>query len=111
VTGLIVSGAVMAGAGLQTWWLGLSVTFYEARLDPGGVHFRLGAKERPDEKSFAWDQIASINHKRVANYQYFAIVGKDDRLVEYTPYTFFRPKKLSRFIAARAGQPIREMAS
>jgi hypothetical protein len=111
VISLIVTGAVMAGMGLQMWWLSQSMAFYEARLDPGGVHFRLGSKDRPDEKSFAWDQITSINHKRVASYQYFSIVGTDDRLVEYTSYTFFRPKKLSRLIAARAGQPIREMAS
>jgi hypothetical protein len=109
VISLVVSGGVMAVIALQMWGLGIGMGFYQARLDSGGVHFRFGSKGRPNEQSFAWDQIASINHKRVANYQYFAVAGKDDRLVEYTSYTFFRPKKLSRLIAARAGQSIQEI--
>jgi ABC-type sugar transport system permease subunit len=109
VISLIASGGVMFVIALQMWGLGIGMGFYEARLDSGGVHFRFGSKERPNEQSFAWDQIASINHKRVAKYQYFAVAGKDDRVVEYTSYTFFRPKKLSRLIAARAGQSIQEI--
>jgi hypothetical protein len=106
------------GWGFSTWCFGLmcpalwklafKMSYAEAKLDSRGVDFRLGTKKSPQELFLAWDQVASIQHKRVGNNQCYSIQGKDDSYVKYTSYTFFRPKKLARLIATRANQPIQE---
>jgi hypothetical protein len=97
-----------ASMGAALCRLGLKMANCEARLDSRGVDFRLGSQKDTREQFFAWDQIAAIKHKRIIN-PYYAIVGKDEQLVEFTAYTFFRAEKLAREIASQAGQPIQEI--
>jgi hypothetical protein len=104
----ILWGLVFAGFLWTAGWTFYSAAFRmvrnEARLDPGGVHFRLGPKKRPEECAFPWNQIASVTYKRTGNTQRYQVLGRDGRVVEFTAFTFFRPKKLARAIAARCGQ-------
>jgi hypothetical protein len=80
----------------------------KASLDERGVDFRLGTRNHSVEVFFAWDQIAAVKYKRMAGNNYYAVVGKDNRHIEFTAYNFFRPKKLASQIAACAGQTIEE---
>ena len=43
--------------------------------------------------------------------EYYAVIGKDHRLADFTMYTFFHAKKLARQIAAHAGQSVEEFGS
>ena len=97
--------------GVGMYRTGLQMTYYEARLDARGVDFRLGSRKEPYVQFFSWDQIAAVKHERMPTDQYYAVIGKDHRVAEFTMYTFFRAKKLARQIAARAGQSIEEIVS
>ena len=87
------------------------MAFYQVGFDNEGLRFRLGTEQQPQEEFFAWNQIAAVEYKRIVNIQSGSIVGTDNRLVQFSSYTFFRPKKLVNLIAARTGLPIREMNS
>jgi hypothetical protein len=101
----------MAWLGVIILRAGVQMTYYEARLDGRGVDFRLGSRKEPYVQFFSWDQIAAVKHERMPTDQYYAVIGKDHRVAEFTMYTFFRAKKLARQIAARAGQSIEEIVS
>lgn len=105
---LLIS-ALIASTGLKMWHTSFKMAHYEARLDIGGVHFRLGSKKDPKGTLFPWTDIAAVRHKRVANYQCYGVWGRDGSVVEFTSYTFFRPKKLARQIAARCEKIIEEI--
>jgi len=77
-------------------------------LDSRGIDFSLGTKEEPQELFLAWDRIAAIKHKRVGSAQQYSVVGTDGSQAIFTSYTFFRPKKVARMIAARTGQAIQK---
>lgn len=109
--GVLITTAILIGLGRYMWELGVNTAFYQAGFENEGLRFRLGTPKNPQEKFFAWDQIAAVEYKRVINTQFGSVVGKDDSTVQFSSYTFFRPKKLVKLIAARSGQPIREMAS
>lgn len=100
-----------ASLGLTMCRVGLRMTYYQARLDSRGVDFRLGSRKSPQEQFFSWDEIAAVKHKRIPNNEYYAVIGKDNRLADFTIYTFFRAKKLARQIAANASQSIQEIGS
>ena len=93
------------------WAQGGRMAFYQVGFDNEGLRFRLGTEEHPEEKFFAWNQIAAVEYKRILNIQSGSVVGTDNRLVQFSSYTFFRPKKLVNLIAARTGLPVREMDS
>jgi hypothetical protein len=95
--------------GLSLWVQGLKMAHYQARLDDRGVDFRMGTKKYPHETFFAWDQIAAVRHWRVAGSNCYAVVGRDNRVFEFTAYVFFRPRKIANRIAAHIGQPIEEI--
>ena len=112
VLGVSIGAAFTVGLSVYMWNQGGRMAFYQAvSFEKEGLRFRLGTEQNPQEEFFAWEQIAAVEYKRVVNTQYGSVVGKDNRLVEFSSYTFFRPKKLVKLIAARAGQSIREMAS
>jgi hypothetical protein len=90
------------------WKLGRAMAGYQVRLDGRGVDFVLGTKKSPSNLFLAWNQIAAIKHKRVGNVQQYWVQGTDGSEARYSSYTFFRPKKVSRLIAARAGVTIQE---
>ena len=90
------------------WAIGRAMADYEITLDSRGIDFSLGTKEEPQELFLAWDRIAAIKHKRVGSAQQYSVVGTDGSQAIFTSYTFFRPKKVARMIAARTGQAIQK---
>jgi hypothetical protein len=96
---------------MYMWTQGGRIAFYQVGFENEGLRFRLGTEQYPQEQFFAWDQIAAVEYKRIVNIQSGSVVGIDNRLVQFSSYTFFRPKKLVNLIATRTGLPIREMAS
>ncbi len=102
-------GALAFGSGCPWMWkLSLGMAVYKVMLDSRGVSFNLGTKKRPSDLFLAWDQIAAIKHKRVGNAQNYYVLGKDGSQAIFSSYTFFRPKKVARLIAERAGLAIHE---
>lgn len=88
------------------WRMGRSMAYNEARLDQHGVSFRFGTKKKHDELQLEWDQITSIRYSRSGNNQVYRVTGEDGSEAKFTSYTFFRPKKLAKLIAARTGRAI-----
>lgn len=98
-------GALM---GISWWGRGRRMAFYWARLDERGVDFRLGTRRHPDTCFFPWGEISAVRHKRKGNAQYFTVFGRDGSSVEFSAYTFARPKRLARRIAEHVGQSIQQ---
>ena len=88
--------------------LGGKMAHYEARLDDNGVDFRLGTKAAPQNLFMPWNGIGSIQYKRVGNTQWVGVRSKNNDFAQFNSYTFFRPKKLAKLIAARSGQQIQK---
>jgi len=82
---------------------------YVALVDDLGVDFRFGRKQNKRDIVFVWDQIAAVQHKSSPAGKSYIVVGKDKRTVEFTVFTFFRPKKLALAIAAHINHPIQEI--
>jgi hypothetical protein len=82
---------------------------YVALVDELGVDFRFGRKQNKRDIVFVWDQIAAVQHKSSPAGKSYTVVGKDKRTVEFTVFTFFRPKELALAIAAHINQPIQEV--
>jgi hypothetical protein len=91
------------------WKLGRAMAFYQVRLDERGVDFLLGSKKSPGKLFVAWDHIAAIKRSRAANNLTFTLEGTDGSTATWSSYTFFRPMKLARLIAARAGITIQKV--
>jgi len=100
---------VFGGMGPGLWQIGFQLAFAQARMDPRGVAFRLGTRRKPVERFFPWAQTAAVWHKRVGNAQYYGLQGVDGQTVQFSSYTFLRPRKLARTLAARAGRPLQEL--
>ena len=81
---------------------------YKVTLDERGVGFNLGTKKLPQDVFMAWEQVASIEQKRVDNAQQLRILGTDGGMAQFSSYTFFRPKHVARLVAERAGLTIRK---
>jgi hypothetical protein len=109
--GVLIAAAFTVGLAMYMWAQGGRMAFYQVDFEADGLRFRLGTQQNPQEQFFGWDEIAAVEYKRIVNIQSGSVVGKDNSLVEFSSYTFFRPKKLVKLVAARAGLPIREMAS
>jgi hypothetical protein len=107
--GVTIAGFFTVGLGRYMWEQGNRMAFYQVGLENKGLRVRLGTKDNPQEQFLAWDQVAAVKYWRVANVQYGSVVGKAENFVEWSSYTFFRPKKVARLIAARAGQSVQEI--
>jgi hypothetical protein len=90
------------------WKLGRKMAGYRVKLDSRGADFNLGTKKQPSELFLTWEQIAAIKHKRIGNAQWYFVQGTDGSEARFSSYTFFRPKKVARLVAARTGQAIQE---
>jgi hypothetical protein len=90
------------------WKWGWRMMSFNVKLDERGADFNLGTKKKPQELFMSWDQVASIQQKRVGNAQQFTILGTDGSRASFTSYTFFRPKKVARMVAERAGLTIQK---
>jgi hypothetical protein len=81
---------------------------YRVKLNSLGVEFNLGTKKKPSNLFLGWDQISAIKRKRVGNAQQYSVYGADGSDAVFSSYTFFRPKKVARLIAARTGLEIQK---
>ncbi len=99
----VIAGLSTILSGPWLWSLGRKMAFNEARLDSRGVDFRFAPRKAPQELFMAWEQISAIRQSRSGNSQVFTVTGTDGSEATFTSYTFFRPKKLAKMIAARAG--------
>lgn len=90
------------------WKLGRAMQGYQILLDVRGVTFNLGTPKARADLFLAWNQIAAIKSKRNINVQSYLIEGTDGSRVSFSSYTFFRPKKVARLIAGRAGLEIQK---
>jgi hypothetical protein len=88
------------------WKWSLGMLHKKVKLDERGVDFQLGTKKNPQELFMPWDTVASVQQKRVGNAQQFTITGADGSVAQFSSYTFFRPKRVARWIAERVGQTI-----
>lgn len=107
--GVLVGFAITAVVGMQMWAIGIRMGFYQVSFDGDGARFRLGSKKNPEVLLFPWDRITGVLYKRAVNTQYGSVVALDGSSVQFSSYTFFRPKKLLRLIAERSGQSIQQM--
>ena len=90
------------------WKMGRAMACYRVVMDGRGVTFNLGTKKNPADLLLAWDQIAAIEFNRTGNIQRCCVSGKDGSEARFSSYTFFRPKKVARLIAGRAGLTIQK---
>ena len=94
--------------GASWWGTGTRMAFHRVRFDERGVDFRLGTRRNPQTQFFPWEQISTVSHRRQGNAHYYAVHGLDGRSATFSSYTFFRPRKVARMVAALAGQSIQE---
>jgi hypothetical protein len=104
-----ISAVAMGYMCLSLWNLGRAMAGYQVKLDSRGVDFNLGTKRKPAQLFMEWGQIAAIKQRRVGNAQQFWVEGKDGSEARFSSYTFFRPKKVARLIAARTGLTIQRI--
>jgi hypothetical protein len=79
---------------------------YQVLLNGRGVTFNLGTKRNPADLFMPWDQVKVITLRRDVNVQRCSVHGSDGSQATFSSYTFFRPKKVARMIAERAGVTI-----
>jgi hypothetical protein len=85
------------------WKWGLRMLHKRVKMDERGVDFVLGTKKEPIELFMPWENIASITQKRVDNGQQFTVTGADGSFAQFSSTSFFRPMRVARMIAERAG--------
>lgn len=88
------------------WRQGRVMAYCSVLLDNRGAHFKLDGTKDSKEIFLPWDGIAAVRHKRIPEAQKFTVLGTDTSAVTFTSYSFYRPKKVARLIAARAGLPL-----
>jgi hypothetical protein len=103
LVGVLVGALITFFGSLELWRLGRDMEFYEVRFDADALRFRLGNEAQPVVYAFPWGEISAVRYKRVINVQYGSVDGADGSTVDWSSYSFFRPKKLARMIAERAG--------
>jgi hypothetical protein len=91
----------------QLWSLGRAMQGYQVLLDSRGVTFNLGTKKNPADLFMPWDQVDAITFKR-GNVQRCSVHASSGGEATFLSYTFFRPKKIARLIAERAGLAIQK---
>jgi hypothetical protein len=104
---LWVLGAwLLAMSQVFLWRQGNVMSNCSVLLDNRGAHFKLDGTRNGKEAFMAWNEIAAVQYKRIPNAQKFTILSKDTNIVSFTSYTFYRPKRVARLIAQRAGLPL-----
>lgn len=97
---------IMAMSQVFLWRQGRSMANCSVLLDNSGAHFKLEGRRDSREVFLPWNGIAAVHHKRIPDAQKFTILGADTSTVTFTSSNFYRPKRLARLIAARAGLPL-----
>ncbi len=104
---LLVLGAwLMAMTQVFLWRQGNLMAYCSVLLDSFGAHFKFGNTENAKEVFMPWNGIEAVHYKRIQNGQKFTILGTDTSTVTFTSYAFYRPKRVARIIAERAGLPL-----
>ena len=104
---LWVLRAMIAGAACPwLWGLARAMGEHQILLNGQGVEFRLGTRKRPADLFLAWDQITEIKSRRSGLDQQYLVEGRDGSEATISSYAFFRPRKVARLIAGRAGLAI-----
>jgi hypothetical protein len=104
----ILGGFLMSMMLPWAWKWGTRMLSVNVKLDARGVDLNLGTKKKPVEMFVAWDQVASVQQKRLGKIWEFTIVAKDGSWASYTTNSFFRSKRVARTIAERAGLTIQK---
>jgi hypothetical protein len=104
----ILGGFLMSMMLPWVWKWGTRMLSANVKLDARGVDINLGTKKKPVQMFVAWDQVASVQQKRLGKIWQFTIVAKDGSWVSYTTNSFFRSKHVARTIAERAGLTIQK---
>lgn len=97
---------LMAMSQVYLWRQGNLMAGCSVLLDMRGAHFRLGKTAGDEEVFMPWTEIEAVHYKRIENAQKFTILGRDSTTVIFTSYSFYRPRRVARIIAARAGLPL-----
>ena len=105
----VVAGLSMLYLCARFWQLGRNMAGYQVQLDPLGVSFKLGTRKKPSDLVMPWDEISAVKRRRIGNAQQFWVQGKTGSEARFSSYTFFRPKKVARMIAERAGLTIQKI--
>ena len=79
-----------------------------AHLDANGVEFTLRSGKTTRQELVRWDHIVSIQQRKAPGNTIFTIAAGDRRVIQFTGYTFYRPRMLARKIAAFSGRPIQK---
>jgi hypothetical protein len=103
---LTVGAWLMAMSYVFLWRQGRVLAFCSVRLNSFGVRFSLGGSKNSREVFLPWNGIAAVHHKRIPDGQRFTVLGTDTSTVTFTSNCFYRPRKVARLIAERAGLPI-----
>ena len=94
---------IMAVAYVYLWRQGRVMSNCSVRLDGRGAHFRLDGTRDSGRVFFRWEEIAEVRHLRIPEAETFTILGSEAKTVTFTSCCFYRPRKVARMIAERAG--------
>ena len=97
---------LMAMSQVFLWRQGKLMAHCSVLLDSYGAHFKLGDTNDAKEVFMPWNGIAAVHYKRVPDAQKFTVLGTDTSMVTFTSHAFYRPKRVARLIAERAGLPL-----
>ncbi len=104
----IAYSVVMSSLCLYLWILLKPMAGCRVFLDGHGATFSLGTKKAPTNLFIAWDQISAIKTRRAGAAREYWVEGKDGSEARFSSNTFFRPKRVARTIAKRAGLAIQK---
>jgi hypothetical protein len=106
-SGLWLLGAwLMAMSQVFLWRQGKLMAHCSVLLDSYGAHFKLGDTDDAKEVFMPWNGFEAVHYKRIPNAQKFIFLGTDTSTVTFTSHAFYRPKRVARLIAERAGLPL-----
>jgi hypothetical protein len=97
---------LLAMAHVYLWRQGKLMAHCSVLLDDYGAHFKLGNTENAREVFMPWNGIEAVHHRRIPSAHKFTILGTDTSTVTFTSYSFYRPRRVARLIAERAGLPL-----
>lgn len=102
----VLGAWLMAMAQVYLWRQGKLMAHCSVLLDNYGAHFKLGNTENAREAFMPWNKIEAVHYRRIPSAHKFTILGTDTSTVTFTSYSFYRPKRVARLIAERAGLPL-----
>jgi hypothetical protein len=97
---------LMAMSQVFLWRQGHLMAGCSVLLDTQGAYFRIDNATNGKEVFMPWSGIEAVRYKRIENQQKFTILGSDTSIVTFTSNSFYRPRRVARLIAERAGLPL-----